>query len=57
MTSTEPTTPIVVTSWRLPLEGEDIDKSWSSRYYKNEPCRFRVIETGPSLDKVRVMAE
>jgi hypothetical protein len=46
-----------VTSWRLPTEGEYVDESWASRYFKNEPRRFRVIETGPSLDKVRVVTE
>jgi hypothetical protein len=47
----------VVTSWRLPMEGEYVDGSWAPRYYEHQPRRFRVVATGPRLSDVRVVAE
>ena len=46
-----------MTSWRLPIEGEYVDGSWASRYYKNEPRRFKVITSGPRMSDVRTIAE
>jgi hypothetical protein len=46
-----------VTSWRLPLEGEELAGSWAARYYDQEPRRFRVTAVGPRLGDVRVVAE
>ena len=41
----------VVTSWRLPLEGELASEAWASRYYQDdEPARdFVVSEVGPTM--------
>jgi hypothetical protein len=47
----------VVTSWRLPIEGELLDGSWARRYYEHEPRRFRVLTSGSRMSDVRVVAE
>lgn len=49
----------VVTSWRLPLEGELASEAWASRYYQDdEPQRdFVVSEVGPTMYHVRVLSE
>jgi hypothetical protein len=46
-----------VTSWRLPLEGEEVAGSWASRYYERQPRRFRILSTARRLTEVRVVAE
>jgi len=46
-----------VTSWRLPIEGEYVDESWARRYYRNEPRRFRVVQSGKRMRDVRVVLE
>jgi hypothetical protein len=46
-----------VTSWRMPVEGELLEGSWSPRYYATTPRRFRVTKSGPRMSDVRVVAE
>ena len=47
----------VVTSWRMPVVGEQLEGSWAGRYYRDTPRRFRVTQVGKSLDDVRVVRD
>lgn len=44
----------VVTSWRLPVVGEQASEVWASRYFRNAPRRFVVSELGRNMAEVRV---
>jgi nitroimidazol reductase NimA-like FMN-containing flavoprotein (pyridoxamine 5'-phosphate oxidase superfamily) len=46
-----------VTSWRLPVEGELLDRSWAARYYEHQPRRFRVVKSSRRMSEVRVVSE
>jgi nitroimidazol reductase NimA-like FMN-containing flavoprotein (pyridoxamine 5'-phosphate oxidase superfamily) len=43
-----------VTSWRLPVVGEQASEVWAARYYRGEPRRFVVTELGRTMADVRV---
>lgn len=44
-----------VTSWRMPIEDEVLQETWSSRYYHGDRQGFRVTSASP--DEVRVVTE
>jgi hypothetical protein len=46
-----------VTSWRMPVEGEYLDGSWASSYYRGTPRRFKVVRAGRSLGDVFAVPE